>query len=709
MKAKKQEMPCDNFSDARKWENLYGEDYEIWRKDRWASSHLATRDFLEHILPLGTLEGEKRLMPHQAESLQRIIYSFEHIGLNPLMTTLATGTGKTVVMASVIAWLSCREEVAEKFLLFCPNTIVRDRLKRDFESLGVFEEFNLFPPKYSRKLKNLSCSIIEGFQNFTNLLGKNLIVANRHQFQPGLSGGNDHLAFLQKESGNIAVFNDEAHNTRGREYTRTLNILRPQTRFRLDVTATPDRADNLRPQSYEIYNLSVVEAITGSYKNNRFIDPGFKEYPPLIKDVVVQRPSPKKLEIVQLQELTFRDAKSEKEFKVREINWEDWPKKKNLQLVMDPGGMKMQLELACEAFERKKRMAKERYRPLLFVITPSIIGAHKAAEMMREEFKLNPLLVVGEVEDSDVDIAEKKKLREAAANLGSPDSPYDSVVSVYMLREGWDVPEVSVMCLLRGFGSPLFAHQVLGRGLRIIRRNGLARERSIQELTVIDHPCLQLDDLWAEIDALVQDGEEVTRKREMPRNGEGALDANEEERRPEQILVRPELNKLLKVPGPKIIQGVTAERLLEMLEDSLATKMKEYSSEYVIVTGAETDEIERLRPKRKMERIKKTIKVSAIPKNTEQNREFAQNQFNKTLMEWAEYYSEEYSPLCTQQNEVYRTILKGFEKHMFGGRSVTEVEGHILFGTQNSIPQLKEVTTYEMNYRFYSEEVILNE
>ena len=192
-------------------------------------------------------------------------------------------------MASVITWLACRKKIANTFLLFCPNTIVRDRLKRDFESLDVFSEFNLFPGKYLNHYKKLSCSVVEGFKNCTNLLGKNIIVANRHQFQRGYSGGNDHLAFLQREGGNIAVFNDEAHNTRGREYSRTLSILKPQTQFRLDVTATPDRADNLRPQSHEIYNLSVVEAITGSYRTNPFIDSNFTEYPPLIKDVVVQR------------------------------------------------------------------------------------------------------------------------------------------------------------------------------------------------------------------------------------------------------------------------------------------------------------------------------------------------------------------------------------------------------------------------------------
>ena len=223
MSAAKLKKPlAPNFMTASLWETTYGEDYEKWRKERWNSSPKATQDFLNHVLPLGRVEGEKRLLPHQAEALQRTIYSFEKLNLNPIMATLATGTGKTVVMASVIAWMACQADAVQKFLLFCPNTIVRDRLRRDFESLSVFREFNLFPKAYGKCLKGLSCTIVDGFKNFTNLVGKNLIVANRHQFQSGYQGGHDHLAFLQQDGGKLAVFNDEAHNTRGDEYSRNL-------------------------------------------------------------------------------------------------------------------------------------------------------------------------------------------------------------------------------------------------------------------------------------------------------------------------------------------------------------------------------------------------------------------------------------------------------------------------------------------------------
>ena len=697
-----------NFLNSDQWEKTYGESYEKWRSERWIASSAVTRKFLEHLLPLGKVEGEKRLMPHQAEALQRVIYSFEHANISPLLVTLATGTGKTVVIASVMAWLACREKVADTFLLLCPNTIVRDRLQRDFSGLEVFREFNLFPPEHADKLSQLSCSIVEDFQSCTNLLGKKIIVSNRHQFQRGYRGGNDHLVFLQNEGGDLAVFNDEAHNTRGKEYARSLSILKQQTQFRLDVTATPDRADNLRPQSHEIYNLSVVQAITGSYKTNTTVFGSGQ--PPLVKDVVVQRPAPKKLELIQSQELTFYDANTQKSFTVREIDWDNWPKQKSLQLVMDPGGMKLQLMLAHEALQKKQRLAQDRYKPLLFVIAPSIAGAHKAVEMMKAEFKLNPLLVVGEVEDKGLSSEEKKKLREEAANIGSPDSSYDSVVSVYMLREGWDVPQVSVMCLLRGFGSPLFAHQVLGRGLRLIRNSdGTVVERSLQELTVIDHPCLQLDDLWADIDALILEGDEVAREREISRDGNSAIDIAEQEKREEQVMIRPELQKLLQVPSPVDIGGLTTERLLEMLEDCLEI-FKEQQFEDVIIVGAAGDNIERLRPQRTKEVVAKPFRVSAMPQDGfSKDREPEQNRFTASLMKWANDYSERYPQFVTCCDEVYRTILRGFEAHIFKGQPVTEVSIPELFGAHNAVSQLREVVTYEMNHRIYTEEVLLSE
>ena len=64
-----------------------------------------------------------------------------------------------------------------------------------------------------------------------------------------------------------------------------------------------------------------------------------------------------------------------------------------------------------------------------------------------------------------------------------------------MLREGWDVPEVGVILLLRKFGSKVYGQQVVGRGLRRVRVNGVGPTEP-QICAVVDHPKLEHQWLW---------------------------------------------------------------------------------------------------------------------------------------------------------------------------------------------------------------------
>ena len=66
-------------------------------------------------------------------------------------------------------------------------------------------------------------------------------------------------------------------------------------------------------------------------------------------------------------------------------------------------------------------------------------------------------------------------MRESRQELGKAlqaGKPYKAVVSVLMLREGWDVPEVGVILLLRKFSSRVYGQQVIGRGLRRAGQQG---------------------------------------------------------------------------------------------------------------------------------------------------------------------------------------------------------------------------------------------
>jgi len=77
---------------------------------------------------------------------------------------------------------------------------------------------------------------------------------------------------------------------------------------------------------------------------------------------------------------------------------------------------------------------------------------------------------------------ELEKLRKLAREIDEPDNKYKAVVSVMMLREGWDVKNVVAMVGLRPFNakSKILPEQALGRGLRpMFRGEGVTEKVSV--------------------------------------------------------------------------------------------------------------------------------------------------------------------------------------------------------------------------------------
>ncbi len=91
--------------------------------------------------------------------------------------------------------------------------------------------------------------------------------------------------------------------------------------------------------------------------------------------------------------------------------------------------------------------------------------------------------VENEKEISDEDL---KALRKLSRELDANSSPYNCIVSVLMLREGWDVRNVTTIVPLRPYSSKanILPEQTLGRGLRRMTPPGQAHEL----VTVVEHP-----------------------------------------------------------------------------------------------------------------------------------------------------------------------------------------------------------------------------
>src|SRR5438093_3538194 len=97
-----------------------------------------------------------------------------------------------------------------------------------------------------------------------------------------------------------------------------------------------------------------------------------------------------------------------------------------------------------------------------------------------------PVFEESEKEISDEDL---KALRELSRKIDSDENPYSCIVSVLMLREGWDVRNVTTIIPLRPYNAPanILPEQTLGRGLRRMTPPG-SNIAVAEVVTVVEHP-----------------------------------------------------------------------------------------------------------------------------------------------------------------------------------------------------------------------------
>lgn len=179
-------------------------------------------------------------------------------------------------------------------------------------------------------------------------------------------------------------------------------------------------------------------------------------------------------------------------------------------------------------------------KPLLFVMTEDTEAANQIAQRLNSDplfERLNgctinlhtrlkgkvkwiggrqhghPEFVENESEISDEDLS---ALRQLSRDIDSDANPYRCIVSVLMLREGWDVRNVTTIVPLRPYNAPanILPEQTLGRGLR--RMTPPAAETTVHEIvTVVEHPAfasLYREQLHQEgLEIIELDAEEVTR------------------------------------------------------------------------------------------------------------------------------------------------------------------------------------------------------
>jgi len=454
----------------------YEDSFRDWRRDGMPGLKPESYKYIElltsrdddQVARVGTL------WPHQWESFLRVVYAHEilgktEIGADGLLLNIVTGGGKTAVIAAIISWLRIAHNT-QKFVMLCPNLIVRDRLEDDFEGGKVFSDRDLIPNWAQTRPQDFVLTTLGSDKEggWASLFSASVILGNIHQFYLSNKSGQSNLTALMNGP-DFALFNDEAHNSPALEYEATLKRMREKVVLRVDTTATPDRADGKAPDSEMIYEYSVTDALADG----------------IIKTPVVYQPD------IKTVQLTYTDARTGEKRKVEEINWDEVDRLglNATQWVTDDEPMRQQMAIALRRLEEQERRARGRYQPILFVVAVCKADAGKAEQTLSNYFKIKTLLVT---EDSDE--VDRQKARELGKAQKSG-KPYKAVVSVLMLREGWDVPEVGIILLLRKFGSKVYGQQVIGRGLRRVRVKGVDPTEP-QICAVVDHPKLEHQWLW---------------------------------------------------------------------------------------------------------------------------------------------------------------------------------------------------------------------
>jgi type III restriction enzyme len=464
--------------------------FQEWRKS-YEGIPEAGAAFLRHLnsqqfRPDLELWNENQWKKIQLEAIERCVYSFEVLGEKDLLTNIVTGGGKTTLIGAMIAYMMIVHD-QRKFLILTPNTIVRSRLTDEFDRSSptfIYDIFPFFFNSYLPLKERISLHVMKPGEGSAGVRADSILVGNIHQIYERT----DNWKVIAENVDSLVIFNDEAHNTKAERYNDLINKLKPKRFFRLDTTATPDRLDGLHPDSKMIFVYGIAEAMRDK----------------VIKRIVVFHPDVTKVN------LTYEDLETGQVISAEEVPWEEIEKRRvpARRYITSLKPMRQQIVIALELLQ-KQRLAvprgkdgQPRFKPLLFIVAVSIEDAKRISheiEQLGEPYGVKRVLLVHNEQEEEL-IEEARKLNQ------DPHPDVDAVVSVMMLREGWDVRNVAVELLFRKFTYKeiegqkysVYGPQVIGRGLRRMGKS----EEEWESLYVVDHPILKHRWLWDSLKAV---------------------------------------------------------------------------------------------------------------------------------------------------------------------------------------------------------------
>jgi type III restriction enzyme len=381
-------------------------------------------------------------------------------GLPRFAIKAATGSGKTMVMAYLIYWSmahSAKEKnshLANNFLLLAPNVIVFERLRKDFEGGKIFKDLDMSPPGW-----NIPIQVILRGEG-TEPAGKNtLVLTNIQQLHDDksdwkpknpldkilgripLKGAKNERPILDRVRGmsRLMVLNDEAHHVHDDDLKWNQILLDLHKRNDgliawLDFSATP-----------KMQNGVVFPWVVTDYPLAQAIEHQIVKFPILVQNKGKDFGDP---------EGVTNDNAIEK--------YGSWIK---------AGVERLRAHESVYGSDPENK-------PVMFVMCESVKHAEIVGDWLVDKksgfkFTADEVLVIHTKGDNEkVSDAELEILRNQANTIDSPASPIKVVVSVLILREGWDVRNVSIVLGLRPGTAKanILPEQAVGRGLRLMPR-----------------------------------------------------------------------------------------------------------------------------------------------------------------------------------------------------------------------------------------------
>lgn len=398
---------------------------------------------------------------------------------------LATGAGKTKVMSLLMTWsyfhklYESESALSTNFLLIAPNIIVLDRLRTDFDGAKIFRDDPLLPPDgYEGQNWDSDFQLTVHIQDEIGFVPEqgNLFLTNIHRvYESGkdpsfedddttdyflgkkpvakTTDSSVDLGVIIRDVNDLVVLNDEAHHLHDPQSAWFKSIEDIAMRLRqkgsdlsaqFDLTATPRRNDgSIFVQTISDYPL--VEAIR--------------------QDVVKTPVLPDAASRAKLTKHT--SSKFTEEYAdYLHLGYLEWKK----------------------SFDELSKMEK---KAVLFAMTDDTRNCDEVAAYLEARYpELNGAVLVihtknnGEISES---VSGKSKeqldlLREQSKTIDRWDNKHKAVVSVMVLREGWDVQNVTTIVGLRPYTSKakILPEQTLGRGLRrMFRGQGIDEKVSV--------------------------------------------------------------------------------------------------------------------------------------------------------------------------------------------------------------------------------------